>query len=81
MFLVPELRCIGFAKEGCARPGWPGETEGFHCWERNGTEDKSGSHLSGMGLRELIEPGGRQGDLFYAPSRSTSIQIYMQIEA
>lgn len=55
--------------------GWPGETEGLHCWERKGAEDKSGSHVSGMGLGELVEPGGRQGDLLYAPSRPTSIEI------
>lgn len=55
--------------------GWPGETDILHCWERKGAEDKSSSCLSGMDLRELTKPIGRQADLFYASSRPTSIQI------
>lgn len=55
--------------------GWSGETDGLHCWEGKGPKDESGSLLSGMGVEELIESGGRQGDLLYAPSRPTPLQI------
>lgn len=57
--------------------GRPRENE--ESWESRGAEDKPGSPLPGMDLGELIKPGGRQGDLFYASSRPTSVQLLIHV--